>query len=210
MSDDEEEDWMTRQRREEEEEDMLEEGSVDAVEDPLCPSFKLSREQHKEDCKQWRKALIIKLLGKRMGARFLMARVIRMWNLMGVYEVIDMDNGYLVVRFQEDSDYNHVLYEGPWIVADHYLTVQRWRPLFNSYDDQLKKLAVWIRIPGLPLELYTTKNLWKIGSIFGRTLKIDKNSIRRNEYGDGDVTERAKFARICVEVDLRKSFLSKF
>ncbi|XP_061357635.1 uncharacterized protein LOC133301939 [Gastrolobium bilobum] len=201
---------MTRQRREEEEEDMLDEGSVDAVEDPLCPSFKLSREQHKEDCKQWRRALIIKLLGKRMGARFLMARVIRMWNLMGVYEVIDMDNGYLVVRFQEDSDYNHVLHEGLWIVADHYLTVQRWRPLFNPYDDQLKKLAVWIRIPGLPLELYTTKNLWKIGSIFGRTRKIDKNSIRRNEYGDKDVTERARFARICVEVDFRKSFLSKF
>ncbi|XP_061337738.1 uncharacterized protein LOC133284682 [Gastrolobium bilobum] len=100
--------------------------------------------------------------------------------------------------------------ESPWIVADHYVVVQRWRPLFDPYDESFKKLAVWLRIPGLPIELYSSNHLWKIGGIFGRTLKIDKNSLKKVEGVQGEVTDRARFARICVEIDLRKSLLSKF
>ncbi|XP_061362264.1 uncharacterized protein LOC133306016 [Gastrolobium bilobum] len=115
-----------------------------------------------------------------------------MWNISGTYEFIDLENDYFLFRFSNKNDYSHVLEDGPWIIADHYVVVQRWRPFFNPYDDEIIKLAVWIR------------------SIFGRTLKIDRNSIRKRDSGEGDITERAKFARICVEVDLRKSFLSKF
>ncbi|XP_061358685.1 uncharacterized protein LOC133302885 [Gastrolobium bilobum] len=163
-----------------------------------------------EDCKQWRKALIIKLLGKMIAPRFLMARLQRLWNLVSPYELIDLDDGFLLLRFQNDNDYRHVLEEGPWIVNDHYVVVQRWRPFFDPYDDQVKKLIVWIRIPGLPIELYTAHHLWKIGNIFGRTLKVNRNSLRKSDSGLEVITERARFARICVEVDLRKSCLSKF
>ncbi|XP_061366016.1 uncharacterized protein LOC133309279 [Gastrolobium bilobum] len=46
--------------------------------------------------------------------------------------------------------------------------------------------------------------------MFGKPLKIDQNSIKRCEVGEREITQRARFARICVEVDLRKAFLSKF
>ncbi|XP_061376228.1 uncharacterized protein LOC133318249 [Gastrolobium bilobum] len=200
---------MVTQRREEEEEDM-EEDLGEEDNDPLCPTYKISKNQHKEDCKQWRKALIIKLLGRRISSRFLLARLQRLWGLTGTFEAIDLDNGYIVLRFSDDRDYIHVLQEGPWVVADHYLVVQCWRPLLNPYEDNLKKLAIWMRIPGLPVELYSTQHLWKIGNIFGRTLKVDKNSIRTAEEGDGEVTEKAHFARIYVEVNLNKSLLSRF
>ncbi|XP_061348942.1 uncharacterized protein LOC133294302 [Gastrolobium bilobum] len=150
------------------------------------------------------------MLGKRIGARFLMSRLVRLWCLVSSYELIDLDNGYLLIRFQDDNDYRHVLEEGPWIVNDHYVIVQRWRPLFDPYDEDFRKVAVWIRIPGLPIEVYKPRHLWRIGNFFGRTLKVDRNSLRKNELGDAVITERGKFARICVEVDLRKSFLSKF
>ncbi|XP_061348798.1 uncharacterized protein LOC133294166 [Gastrolobium bilobum] len=71
-------------------------------------------------------------------------------------------------------------------------------------------MAIWIRVPGLPIEFYTAHYLWKVGNLFGRTLKVDRNSLRKNELGDAVITERAKFTRICVEVDLKKSLLSKF
>ncbi|XP_061362932.1 uncharacterized protein LOC133306628 [Gastrolobium bilobum] len=205
-----EEDWISMQKREEEEADLLEGINQVLPDDPLCPRYTIPVEEHKRDCEQWRKALIIKMLGKRIGARFLMSRLVRLWCLVSSYELIGLDNGYLLIRFQEDNDYRHVLEEGPWIVNDHYVIVQRWRPLFDPYDEDFRKVAVWIRIPGLPIEVYKPRHLWRIGNFFGRTLKLDRNSLRKNELGDAVITERGKFARICVEVDLRKSFLSKF
>ncbi|XP_061349017.1 uncharacterized protein LOC133294382 [Gastrolobium bilobum] len=178
--------------------------------DPFCPTYRFSKELYKESCRPWKQAVIIKLLGKKVGVKFLLNRLLKMWNLSGTHEFIDMENDYFLFRFADLNDYNFVLEEGPWIVADHYVSVQRWRPLFDPYEDNLKKLAVWIRIPGLPMEFYTSQHLRNIGDLFGKTLKIDRNSIRKSDAGDGVVTERAKFARICVEVDLSKGFLSKF
>ncbi|XP_061344299.1 uncharacterized protein LOC133290248 [Gastrolobium bilobum] len=209
VSEDDEEDWMERQRREEEEEGM-EEDLEEEDNDPLCPTYKISKAQHKEDCKKWKKALIIKLLGRRISSRFLLARLQRLWGLTGTFEAIDLDNGYIVLCFSDDRDYIHVLQEGPWVIADHYLIVQRWRPLFNPYEDVVQKLAIWMRLPGLPIELYSNQHLWRIDNIFGRTLKVDKNFIRTAEEGDGEITEKARFARICVEVNLNKSLVSHF
>ncbi|XP_061337779.1 uncharacterized protein LOC133284726 [Gastrolobium bilobum] len=210
QADCEEEDWIMKQKKDDEEADLMEGLSHDLLEDPLCPRYTFSLEEHKSDCEIWRKALIIKMLGKRIGTIFLMSRLVRLWCLVGPHELIDLDNGYLLLRFQDDSDYRHVLEEGPWIVNDHYVTVQRWRPFFDPYDKDFRKLAMWVRIPGLPIELYTARHLLRIGNIFGRTLKVDRNSLRKSDVGEGVITERGKFARICVEVDLRRSFLSKF
>ncbi|RYR37171.1 hypothetical protein Ahy_A09g042101 [Arachis hypogaea] len=35
----------------------------------------------------------------------------------------------------DEGDYRHALFEGHWLVADHYLLVQRWRPLFQPSND---------------------------------------------------------------------------
>ncbi|XP_061342544.1 uncharacterized protein LOC133288747, partial [Gastrolobium bilobum] len=110
-------------------------------------------------CRPWRQAVIVKLLGKKVGVRFLLNRLLRIWNISSTYEFIDLENDYFLFRFSNKNDYSYVLEDG---------------------------------------------------SIFGRTLKIDRNSIRKRDSGEGDITEKAKFARICVEVDLRKGFLSKF
>ncbi|XP_061363607.1 uncharacterized protein LOC133307173 [Gastrolobium bilobum] len=210
QSDTEDDNWILQQKHEDEEADRLEGLGQIEEEDPLCPRYTFSAEEHKQDCEKWRKALIIKMLGKRIEFKFLLSRLQRIWNLVSSYEAIDLDNGFLLLRFQEDGDYRHVLEEGPWIVNDHYVVIQRWRPLFDPYDDSVKKLAVWVRILGLPIELYTIRHLWRIGNIFGRTLKVDRNSLRKSEFGEDVITERARFARICVEVDLRKTFLPKF
>lgn len=68
------------------------------------------------------------------------------------------------------------LFEGPWMIADHYLIVQRWRPMFLQVAEQIRKVAVWVRIPRLPLELFNTQFLWRIGSGLGSMLKVDKVS----------------------------------
>nr|KYP54029.1 hypothetical protein KK1_000195 [Cajanus cajan] len=85
-----------------------------------------------------------------------------------------MPNDFYLVQFSAEEDYRHALYEGPWMIADHYIVVQRWRPFFNVTASKTRKVAAWIRIPGLPIELYNERFLWRVGSKLGSMLKIDK------------------------------------
>ena len=73
-------------------------------------------------------------------------------------ELIDLENNYFLVRFNNDGDYHYVFEEGPWMITDHYLVVQCWRPEFFPKDDTPKCILVWVHIPGLPIEYYD-KNL---------------------------------------------------
>ncbi|XP_020225227.1 uncharacterized protein LOC109807113 [Cajanus cajan] len=111
-----------------------------------------------------------------------------------------MPNDYYLVQFSAEEDYRHALYEGPWMIADHYILVQRWRPFFTITTSQTRNVVAWIRIPGLPIELYNDRFLWRVGSKLGTMLKIDKLT---------SIHSRGKFARICVEVNLRKKLVSK-
>lgn len=181
-------------------------------EDPLCPVMKVTKEELRKAQKPWRMSMIVKLLGKRVGLRFLQTRLNRMWQSVGAMDVIDLENDYFLVRFEDRRDFMFVFTEGPWYISDHCLIIQRWKPEFFPFEDELKKVAVWIRIPGLPMELYEKHILWRIGNTLGRTVKIDSNTLREKEGSRGEFykTERVKIARICVEVDLRKVLVSKF
>ncbi|RYR68771.1 hypothetical protein Ahy_A03g015243 [Arachis hypogaea] len=83
-----------------------------------------------------------------------------------------------------------------WMVAGHYLVVQRWRPFFLESEKAVRKIAAWIRIPNLPIELYNHR----VCSILGHMLKIDRST---------SIHSRGCFARICVEIDLTKNLIPK-
>ena len=86
-------------------------------------------------------------------------------------------------------------------MSNHYLMVQRWTPAFDWEHESIKRVAVWIRIPNLPLPCFNTEFLAKIGNSIGKTLRIDETTF---------ATARGKFARISVEVDLEKPLKAKF
>ncbi|KAJ1434566.1 hypothetical protein SESBI_05434 [Sesbania bispinosa] len=126
-------------------------------------------------------------------------------------EIIDLDNEYFVVRFEDLDDLQHVFDDGPWMLGDHYIVIQRRQLGFVPYEDDLRRVAVWVRVPGLPIEFYDKRVLWSIGNALGKTVKIDVNTLqeRGNVHGDF-IIDREKFARICIEVDLNRILISKF
>nr|KYP46502.1 hypothetical protein KK1_031907 [Cajanus cajan] len=85
------------------------------------------------------------------------------------------------------------------MIADHYILVQRWRPFFTVTSSQTRKVAAWIRIPRLPIELYNDRFLWRVGNKPGSMLKIDKLT---------SIHSRGKLARICVEINLNRKLIS--
>lgn len=208
----EEEAWSAGEDFSEDEDEENEDPAKAKTFNPLRPKVSLSKEEIREARKPWVNSVIIKLLGRRINMKFLQQRLLKMWNPAGELALIDLENDYYLVRFSEKADVMKVLLGGPWMMLDHYLVVQRWRPEFRPFEDELKRVAVWIRIPGLPIEYYDRKVLWRIGNCLGHTIKVDGNTLRRkgDSLFDNYITERAKFARVCIEVDLRKTLVSKF
>ncbi|KAL4300658.1 hypothetical protein AHAS_Ahas17G0222900 [Arachis hypogaea] len=125
----------------------------------------------------------------------------RRWSKKGAVHVMDLEGGYFLIRFSDQGDYAHAFFEGPWMIVDHYLLIQRWRPLFIPKENEVQKVAVWVRIPNLPTELYNRYFLWKVGKSIGTMLKVDEHT---------SIHSRGKFARICVEIDIRKKLVPSF
>ncbi|KAH7546867.1 hypothetical protein FEM48_Zijuj01G0246500 [Ziziphus jujuba var. spinosa] len=67
----------------------------------------------------------------------------------GALEVIDLRNGYYLVKLPTWEDHSRVLSEGPWVIAGHYLSVQSWKPEFNPLTDRIHHMALWVRLPYL-------------------------------------------------------------
>ncbi|XP_025703061.1 uncharacterized protein [Arachis hypogaea] len=165
------------------------------------PVIEVSLEEYDEWCRPWKQALIVKPLGKNLNLQTMEQWINRRWTKKEVVRVMDLVGGYFLVRFSNQEDYSHALFEGPWMIADHYLLVQRWRPLFIPQESEVKRVAVLIRIPNLPAELYNRYFLWKVEKSIGNMLKVDEHT---------SIHSRGKFARICMEVDLRKKLVTSF
>ncbi|KAI9075481.1 hypothetical protein K1719_042569 [Acacia pycnantha] len=141
------------------------------------PALSMTEEQYTSWCRPWMNSLIIKVLGLSVPKHVLFDRVRRMWKPQQPLKVVPLNNGYYIVSFSNKEDRDYAFSEGPWMIDDHYLLVQRWRPNFNPWKaDCQRKIAVWIRIPDLPLEFCTVESLGLIGNMIGRIVKIDRST----------------------------------
>ncbi|RDX85084.1 hypothetical protein CR513_33770, partial [Mucuna pruriens] len=91
-------------------------------------------------------------------------------------------------RFTLVDDYKHALFEGPWMIAYHYLMVQRWIPAFIESAKKIKKITIKVCFPCLPIELYHETFLRSAKSLLGTILKIDKLT---------SIHTRGKFKDLC-------------
>ncbi|CAN1129179.1 hypothetical protein LINPERPRIM_LOCUS17283 [Linum perenne] len=125
----------------------------------------------------------------------------QLWAKKGVVRVSDVGFGFYIVNFETISDYDRAMFGGPWMVNDHYVVIQEWRPYFEPEETFLLTLHVWVRLPGIPFKYFDGAILKLIGDRIGKTVRIDHTTLEGS---------RGNFARICVEVDLSKPLLSKY
>ncbi|KAI9107610.1 hypothetical protein K1719_021273 [Acacia pycnantha] len=176
----------------------------DECNDPTSqyPVLTMTEAQYSAWCKPWVNSLIIKVLGLAIPKHVLFDRVRRMWKPQQPLKVVPLSNDYYIVSFSNKEDRDYAFSEGPWMIDDHYLLVQRWRPNFNPWRaDRQRKIAVWVRIPDLPMEFCTVESLGLIGNMIGKIVKIDRST---------SIYEKGGFARICVEIDLQSPLLPAF
>nr|KJB13194.1 hypothetical protein B456_002G061200 [Gossypium raimondii] len=49
------------------------------------------------------------------------------------FQLIDIETDYYLTKFESFEAYTNFLSRGPWVIFEHYLTVQPWMPQFTHY-----------------------------------------------------------------------------
>ncbi|CAN1122476.1 hypothetical protein LINPERPRIM_LOCUS2738 [Linum perenne] len=124
-------------------------------------------------------------------------RLESIWAKGGHIQVSDLSNDFFLVRFSDGDDYYRVAFQGPWKIYDYYITVARWTPNFNEEDP----ILMWVRLPKFPIHFFNKTIVNRIGNHIGRTVRMD---LATSEGA------RARYARVCVEIDISKPLLGKY
>lgn len=114
---------------------------------------------------------------------------------MGAMVVMDLPRQFFMIRFEKEEEYLAVLTGGPWRVFGSYLLTKAWSPDFDPLRDDIVTTPVWVRLSNLPVNFYHRSILMGIAKGLGEPIKVDLTTLN---------FERARFARICVEVNLKK------
>lgn len=73
--------------------------------------------------------------------------------------------------------------------------VQAWSPEFDPLRNDIGTTPVWARISNLPVNFYHKSILMGIAKGLEKPIKVDDMTLK---------FERGRFARVCVEVNLKK------
>ncbi|MBA0872939.1 hypothetical protein Goshw_023771 [Gossypium schwendimanii] len=106
----------------------LQEGDVMTEMIDGIPSINFFERVHKFIERKMATAITVKLLGQKIAFNALLSKVMMLWNSKHPFQLIDLENDYYLVCFNDEEDYNNVLTSGPWVILGQYLTFRLWSP----------------------------------------------------------------------------------
>ena len=179
----------------------LEEDDVIFTDEEPMPFIAFSNRVHECLAQPWEHSVVVKILGRNLGYRMLLAHLTSIWSATKGFTVVNLAHDYYLVHFSNKRDVEYALTEGPWTVMGHYLIVQQWSPSFDVTTNKIEKIVAWIRLAEMNIHLYHKNIIRRLGEIVRPVVKIDHKTVE---------AQRGKFARIAVEIDLHKPLISQF
>ncbi|GKD78583.1 ATPase, F1/V1/A1 complex, alpha/beta subunit, partial [Tanacetum coccineum] len=128
----------------------------------------------------------------------------RMWNKFGLRDVI-AENGVFYFKFQDEEGINEVINNGPWMVNNKPLVVQKWSIDMCMDKAEPSKIPVWVKMRNVPMEAWSVKGISALASSIGKPVIMDKVTTKMCVTGIG----RIGFARVLVEIEARKGIKDK-
>ncbi|KAJ0974411.1 hypothetical protein J5N97_016376 [Dioscorea zingiberensis] len=106
-----------------------------------------------------------------------------------------MPNGFFMIRCSTETMAEDLLLNGPWIINGLVFHLLRWKEHFEPMYEKLTTATIWVHLINIPVEYWAPEHLEPLVSYFGRLVKVDNTTQHMG---------RAKFVRICIEIDLQK------
>ncbi|CAN1120720.1 hypothetical protein LINPERHAP2_LOCUS375 [Linum perenne] len=66
---------------------------------------------------------------------------------------------------------------GPWLIGDHYVVLEEWRPNFEPGYSQVNTIRAWVRLSGLLLENFDVGILKLVGYKIEKTIRVDDTTL---------------------------------
>ncbi|CAN0839249.1 hypothetical protein LINGRAHAP2_LOCUS2524 [Linum grandiflorum] len=110
-----------------------EDDDFDDDEDPLCPSIAFSAAEKASFRREWRSALVVKGLGRRLSYLPLARRLNYLWARNVDIQITDLTNGCYLVRFRQKEDYENAEEGARAKYARVCVEVDLTKPLLSKY-----------------------------------------------------------------------------
>ncbi|KAK8485388.1 hypothetical protein V6N11_013766 [Hibiscus sabdariffa] len=94
-------------------------------------------------------ALVLKVLGCRVGYTTLYNRLLHIWKSKKPIRLTNIENDYYIFGFSSQAVYLVALTDEPWTIFGHYITVEPWSPEFDPSHSYPRRILAWIRLPEL-------------------------------------------------------------
>ncbi|KAL8474400.1 hypothetical protein ACS0TY_031028 [Phlomoides rotata] len=123
------------------------------------------------------------------------ARLSDLWKLNSRWSMVHLGKGYYNIMIDNLEDRDRIFRRRTWSIKPGFMRLMPWVPNFDPYNVNTSVAQVWIRLFQLPLEYWQDPIIVALASAVGMVIRLD------------DVTrqkESAHFARVLVEVDLKK------
>ncbi|PPD86024.1 hypothetical protein GOBAR_DD17040 [Gossypium barbadense] len=146
--------------------------------------------------------VVLKLLGRSISYGALHNRINNICKPIKPFQLMDMENGYYLAKFQNIKDYEKVLTQGPWSIYRQYLTIQLWTKDFSPLQPYPSVVMAWIRLSRLSRFMYKRRML---EAIEGMVVKIAKLDFNTDSRGPWDVLPEWKSSLISMGLSYPRS-----
>ncbi|GKA46942.1 RNA-directed DNA polymerase, eukaryota, reverse transcriptase zinc-binding domain protein [Tanacetum coccineum] len=149
---------------------------------------------------KWKLTIRGQFVGCYMYENELRYHIKRMWGKYGVIDVQMDRQGICYFKFRSNEGLERVLEQGPWIVNNKPLYVQKWNPIIKLEKVDATKILVWAKLINIQLEAWSKEGISALASSLGKPLRMDNVTAQICKDGKGI----ADFARVLVEFDASK------
>ncbi|XP_021991605.1 uncharacterized protein LOC110888384 [Helianthus annuus] len=105
-------------------------------------------------------------------------------------------NGFFFFKFSDAKGMNEVLEGGPWLIRNTPFLLNVWTPTTILKKDDIKKVAVWIKIHNVPLAAYSDDGLSMLATKLGTPKMLESYTSQMCS----DAWGRSSFARALIEL----------
>ncbi|EOA12299.1 hypothetical protein CARUB_v10007980mg [Capsella rubella] len=130
----------------------------------------------------WKNCMIVKVLRSYVLIAVQNRKLRELWRPEGAMTVMDLPRQFFLVLFEKEEEYMAAL-------------AGAWSAKFDPLKDDIVTAHVWVRLNNIPVFYYHESILLEIARGLGQLLRVDMTTLQ---------FERARFAWVCVEVNLSK------
>ncbi|GJR16018.1 zinc knuckle CX2CX4HX4C containing protein [Tanacetum coccineum] len=151
-------------------------------------------------CEKWKNTVCGFFIGGYVTYNEARYHLRRMWNKYGFIDILKNDGGVFLFKFQDDKGMDEVVRNGPWLVNNKPMFVQKWKVGMVLDKAEPSKLPIWVKILNVPMEAWSVKGISALASSLGKPIIMDEMTAKMCAKGEG----RLSFARVLIEIDAGK------